>query len=74
MQFLCKAVVILDRCEEILKSYVGSGVLTMVVMKSSAFWDITPPSSGSKDKPRKIPAWKQVASRALLQDGGDIFL
>jgi hypothetical protein len=48
-----------------------------MVMKSIIFWDITPysplnfnrrfegtspPSSGSKSKPRKIPAWKQVVS------------
>jgi hypothetical protein len=49
---------------------------------------MSPPSSGSKNKPRKIPASKQVPSRAATyfdtgfllvlffdpEDGGDMFL
>jgi hypothetical protein len=62
------------------RSFVGSEVLTPVVIKSYIFWDITlcsplqspltfrgnisPPSSGSKNKPSKTQN---------DEDGGDIF-
>jgi hypothetical protein len=36
--------------------YVGFEVLTAVVMKSTIFWDTSPPSSGSKNKPSNKPA------------------
>jgi hypothetical protein len=58
------------RGRKLLNSYVGFEVLTAVVVKSPFFWDITPcnplkvnqhlrgvspPSSGSKNKPNKKP-------------------
>jgi hypothetical protein len=45
------------------------------------FGGTSPPSSGSNNRPRKKPAWEQVANGGFLlglffdlEDGGDMFL
>jgi hypothetical protein len=36
--------------------------------------NMSPPSSGSKSKPRKKPTWGREQVQALLEDGGDVLL
>jgi hypothetical protein len=61
---------------------VGYNTVQYVKKQSVFLRKVSPPSSGSKNKPMKLPVGKQVASRASIllglffypEDGVDMFL